>query len=389
MKNQYDLPLPQASLHKRFLPLFETFQKGQSTTLIGAPYCGKGSFLRTMIETNKEFTTKLSGNYDLHFVFIDAYFEETDEEKYKKYIFRQLAHTINKAKDIKLDDLNDEITVIENFIRNLRDNEKIIIVLFGIEGYVKKFPTITNVLKMLYHNTRNINNTPTPKLSFLFISTPMFFKIPQLFDIQSITHQNIFYFDRLNNDELDYIRKRFEANGIFSIDDSSHNNISKISGGHYYIYKTIAKNYAEGMVNLDLNEIKNNPQINTALNKIYQSLLNFSGSDLAILNEPLFEKIGLTQNHQFISPLFSINPVNVLNQQELTAQELLVYEFLLENFRKIITKEKLAKKIWGNTWVDNYSEQALDKLISRLRKKLDKSFRLTVIRNKGIRLSPT
>ena len=61
----------------------------------------------------------------------------------------------------------------------------------------------------------------------------------------------------------------------------------------------------------------------------------------------------------------------------------------LSNSRKhideIITKETIAKELWGSEWQDKYSEWAISKLISELRKKIKpfQSYNIKTMHNKG------
>jgi hypothetical protein len=74
----------------------------------------------------------------------------------------------------------------------------------------------------------------------------------------------------------------------------------------------------------------------------------------------------------------------------LTGQELIVMEVLLKDEGKVVKKEKLAKTVWGEDWADEYSQWALDKMISRLRKKLQKHNYekvLKSVRGKGVVLT--
>ncbi len=71
----------------------------------------------------------------------------------------------------------------------------------------------------------------------------------------------------------------------------------------------------------------------------------------------------------------------------LTAQELLVFEYLQKHYSELVTKDSLAQVIWGNDWEENYSDWALDKLTSNLRKKLKETnapFNLKSSKGKGV-----
>ncbi len=73
----------------------------------------------------------------------------------------------------------------------------------------------------------------------------------------------------------------------------------------------------------------------------------------------------------------------------LTGQEQQLFNLLQVKHGKFATKDEIAQTIWGDTWQDVYSDWAIDKLVSTLRKKLvDNNYEKTIkaVRNKGIML---
>jgi hypothetical protein len=60
-------------------------------------------------------------------------------------------------------------------------------------------------------------------------------------------------------------------------------------------------------------------------------------------------------------------------KQALTAKELLVFELLELNEGKVVGRDSIAQVMWGKDWQDDYSDWAIDKLISNMRKKFEKN----------------
>lgn len=74
----------------------------------------------------------------------------------------------------------------------------------------------------------------------------------------------------------------------------------------------------------------------------------------------------------------------------LTGQEIIILTLLESEEGKVVEKEDIAKAVWGEDWASEYSQWALDKMISRLRKKLEKhNFKkvLKTVRGRGIVLA--
>lgn len=383
MKNQdiIRMPLPKESLIKRFSPIFEVFKRGQSATIIGLPYCGKGGFFKSIVETNKDIYNQMTSGYVFHFIFLDLYTGEKTLKNLRRYILERF--TQNQPGNVKTTNIT--FSKIKNFVKNFKTNERLIFVIFGITEYSQESPEIIKVFKELYY----LHFQPIAKICFLFPGDPMILNHPKLYEIQPLIQQNIFFFNALTNIEIEYTRKRLELIDNIKIDNTTHLKISQLSGNHYYLYKSIAKAYSLRNVELKLDDIKSNPQIRELLKNIYEKSISVLQKKENILNNHILIETGLVNSTGFLSPLFPIDVNDNFEQNtQLTPQELLVFEYLNENIKKIIPKEKLAKIIWGNNWPDQYSEQALDKLISRLKSKLEQTkFKITVVRKRGIRLT--
>lgn len=239
------MPLPEDSMIRRFKGVFEAFKKGQSATMIGLPYCGKSSFFRALIESNNQLTQKISNNTKLTFIFIDNYTGEKTAIGFKNYIISSFNQKINQN-DQKVD--LQTFLNIENYIKTLENNERIVFVIFGIDDYANNYPDLIKVLREMYYSLHSKSANSKNNLCFFFIGEPTILNNPNTSDIQSIIHQNIFYFEPLVSEKLNYVRKRFQQNEIFKLNDEEHKIISKYSGGHYYLYKTISKDYLRRII---------------------------------------------------------------------------------------------------------------------------------------------
>ena len=138
---------------------------------------------------------------------------------------------------------------------------------------------------------------------------------------------------------------------------------------------------------LEPTEIINDPQIERILLDIYNNSIEVTNKNENVFQNIILNATGLVKNGKFMSTLFPITKKQETNKK-FTAQEFIVFDLLKDNLNKIVSKDKIAKHVWGNKWIDQYSEQALDKLISRLKSKINSTeFDIIVIRNRGIRLS--
>lgn len=401
MNDILDQPLSKKSLINRYKPAFDALNKGLCVSIIGLPLTGRSVFFRSMIESKgKDFDDLVKPTKNAY-IFIDNYTGDKTPDKYKMYIAAKFLTLPNLPKDTlkqlqtAVETMNTDLAfqVIQNYAGGLDKDQRIILVTFGIEDYAREAQQLLPVISELYRSDWG----PHPKVVFCFPNDPGILIHKNLVPLHPLLHQSIIYLSELNQEELDYTRERLKTLEYCEIDDTSHKKISELSGGHYGIYKSIAKAFSDGHIELTPDSIKGNPQIKAMLEKVYQTAVEFTGSEDEILKNDILEKIGLTKNGQYHIPLLPVeytpSPITTQTSSEIDArsdlspQELLIFDYLEININQIKTREDLAKVLWGDNWLDEYSEQAIDKTISRIRPKIqDSGYQITSIRNRGVRL---
>lgn len=70
----------------------------------------------------------------------------------------------------------------------------------------------------------------------------------------------------------------------------------------------------------------------------------------------------------------------------LSSQEYEIFSRLLENIGEVNTKDDIAKIIWGDDWIDKYSEWTIEKTISNIRRKVGGKYVIKSVYGKGYRL---
>ena len=55
----------------------------------------------------------------------------------------------------------------------------------------------------------------------------------------------------------------------------------------------------------------------------------------------------------------------------------------LSKLNKIVKRDEIAQALWGNRWLEKYSEYMIDKTIYRLRKKIINSYKIVTLKNRG------
>lgn len=78
-----------------------------------------------------------------------------------------------------------------------------------------------------------------------------------------------------------------------------------------------------------------------------------------------------------------------MNNPILTKSEQKAFDVMLKKSGDLITRDEIAQAIWGNRWLEKYSDWRIDRLIYLLRHKIPDNFRVRTIRNSGYSLVPS
>jgi DNA-binding winged helix-turn-helix (wHTH) protein len=146
------------------------------------------------------------------------------------------------------------------------------------------------------------------------------------------------------------------------LSDKDIENISQSTGGLLFLTREIIRNFPnEGLLNERLLSIwKKIPQ---RYKTAFESKDRIQDKDL--------ESFGVSKLNLFKSRIEFLNSnpeklmVNSLNETELN-----IYKIFKSNKGRLVTRDQVAKTIWGNNFEEQYSDWAIDQTISRFRKKI-------------------
>lgn len=365
---------------------------GYSTSLFSVPKVGASLFLKYIINN----LNLLENNY-------------ADFIKSNKFLWIDLNENIINTKELIVDELNYQHTdegqlkagcswkEIEGSIRSLMgDSEP------GVILVIDNASLLTSQFTAFAHRLMTLNRSFFSQVLFLFISIE---EIPDnevtahaLGQMYPLMMHNIKYFRLFNKEEMQLVKQNIWKELPNEVGDLA----LKISAGlpglfrilhrEFIKNKTLPKTYDEMMNSLEIRHLF--MSLWSALDDSTQDLLL---RDENYTNEYL-DKTGLkTQESGWFSPHFegfvalirqkgtSINLKSTSIEKLLTYQELALYKVLAENRGKIVTREQIAQTIWEDQWVDKYSDWAIAKLVSQLRKKTSAFEDITIktVQNQG------
>lgn len=341
-KIDYSSPLPIKSLENRFKKILDVLGKKQSATLVALPYTGRTSNLR-FIAKNKSLTLfdidKTTGTYES---FVYELISLLGSKTPKSY---QDAYLLDK----ELFELISKLTKKKEIVLILTLNNKAL-------------PFLKEIDRLMALCQKSTSKFP---LTILWsVDTEVYRKYVK--DRPSSTFsQNLFYFPTFTKDETEYSIKRILLSK--SINKNADKLAFEKTGGIAGLFHFLANDLWDEDLSQEIfkklkNEIDNNKNIIDKL--ITKDAINLIEKN--VKNITKFKSIKLLSNP--------------------TAQEINILNFLLEN-NTPVSRDDIAKILWGKSWNTKYSDWAIDKAISRLRKKIvGNEIKILTLKNFGYQL---
>lgn len=248
----------------------------------------------------------------------------------------------------------------------------------------------------------------------------------------------------LTEKETIKLAEEFAALSSINLTENQKKAIWKLSGGHAWLIKSLTKLFAEGNITSKTSEaaILNKGNIRIRLEHIWDTinenerkqLVKALDSNEEIENlSLLLKKLNVIEfegdRYKFFSPLFKLfveqnkegrgeENYKILQKQEkpedaskslkidsksmtvsignktidsFTKSEFKLLEYLSKHSGEVISRDDIADAVWGDNSDEKYSDWAIDKLVSRLRDKIEEDSRhpefLKTIRGVGYKFT--
>lgn len=371
----YTYPLPPKNLHARYDPVFSAFKAGLNCTLIGYPLSARSGYLKFILEYSKDFLGEFINPNLTDFVIVegerlsgDELIQQIAAKCVDLPIFSTQKETIENR--IKMRDPHLTLIAIQSAIKCFKPEQRLVVIIYETEKILDNNPQAINFLLQLWNTDRN---QPTSKVSLCFIASPVLKdKIKQTTwsSIRSAIEEKTIYFPLFDSEETEYLRIRIEKLSGSKINLNIHALAKELSGGHTVLYRLLSQLSFEELNKLEINKI--HPSLDGVIETIWNGL---SG----------IEK----QNGEFEIPLLPparkrFEVVNDENIPPLTAQQKLLFDYLHSHPGQVITRDEIAEVVWGNKYLEKYSDWAIDRCISNLKSKLSQTkYQILTLRNRG------
>lgn len=416
----FDSLYPPKTREREFKLIIPYLEKGLSTQLVGIPGCGKSNVLR-LLSYNRDARYNNYGDYEklLHFVYLDCS-EVNDKSLFEilKFILISLSFSLGERRMMKdSQKINgflkeglsggDELMLFQSLKKSIDylSIEKKLTVNLLFDKFESIIPSVT---PQFFNNLNSLRNRAKYRFGCIFsLIRPLeeLLDPSLLTDFHDLIAGNIVYVSFRDDVWLDFRASYIEKAARKKLDEEQKRKILELTGGH----SRLSKLSFEAIVTEDdpienIEEfLKKRSTIQKALHEIWHALL--PAEQLALKENVIFEKIKeefpylsntfLRDEKGITIPLFEsfiknipVESTELLSYDEgrneiyigdvqisdrLSPSEFRLLRYLIQNKGKICTKDEIITATWSEQKsLEGVTDQALDQIFYRLRKKVEK-----------------
>ncbi len=416
----FDSLYPPTTRSREIQMLIPYLEKGLSVQLVGLPGAGKSNVMR-LLAYNKEARFKNFGEYEkfLHFVYIDCA-EIKDKPLYDitKFILISLSFTLGERR------MTEESQVINDYLKEgleMQDEMMLFQALKRSLDYLSiekkltinllfdRFDSIvSDVTPQFFTNLRVLRNHVKYRFGCIFsLTRPLEDQVDPILlsDYHDLVAENVVYNKLYDEDWINFRVSYIERAARKTLEPSMKDEILRLTGGHPKLSKLSfeAAITEESKIESLEEYLLKRPTIQKALQELWSGLL--PSEQLAIKKDvsykeaqqdfPYLVNTYLVKESGIAIPLFAafIKTVPIESTEKITydedkneimvgdmpiSEKLSPFEFklmkyLIQNKEKLCTKDEIINSVWGDQKsLEGVTDQALDQIFYRLRKKIEK-----------------
>lgn len=427
---------PADSRFEEIEKMLDFIKAGNCAQIVGIPGAGRSNILALLSfnRSARQHHLGIAGAKKFHFVYCN--FSEVRKKSTSdvlKFIFISLIDSLRervmneeekKISKIFKDSLHfsDELVLFQGLKKAIDylalEKEHNIILLFDrFEEY------IPNLTPEFFQGIRSLRNRAKYRFSAVFsLNRPLEEIVePSIYsDMQEFLVGNIIFLPLKDEPSLNFRISYIEKANGEKLDSKILEELLSLSAGHGKLTRIsmdfVLSNKIKGNLEKNLFESE---KVKSVLLEIWKSL---TPEEQEILREkqtsPLLEKLGLVKEGKVTIPLFdkfvekqgklisegsesivydseskAIKKGGLLISDSLTSSEFKLLRFLIENSGKIIDRDEIINSVWGDlSSTQGVSDQALDQLIFRVRKKIEEDpnnpNHIQTVKGRGFKFTP-
>lgn len=422
---------PEESRFEEIERILSFVKEGNSVQLISVPGVGRSNLLG-LLTYNTKVRLKHLGVDQKNYHFVNINLSEVKNKPNSevfKFIFLELLDSLRErkieqeyvSKILKESiSMHDEMVIFQGLKKTieyltLEKNLTVILLFDRFEIFV------STATSDFFSNLRILRNKAKYHFSCIFsLNKPLeeTFEKDTLSDFYEFVAGHIVYLPILDKEGADFRINYLERQIGKKIQKEKLDEISKLTGGHGKLTRMcleISLAISDEQQKISSKFLLNQKTVRGALFEIENSLSPSDLKDLKTCSANLYlENIGLLRDRKITIPLLTefinqskevktnifvdpntgeINHGEQVLSDNLTSSEFKLLKFMIGNPDKILTREEIINSVWGELQTtQGVTDQALDQLISRLRKKIEDDpnspVHLLTIKGRGFKFAP-
>jgi len=439
---QFESLYPEDTWQESVGRILEIIHKGQSCQVLGLPGVGRYMVLG-ILAFNKKVRLKHLGEKQKLYQFVYVDFSEIRNRPLSdvmKMMFLALADSLRDRK------MHEEYEMVNTLLRNaisMQDelvlteelkhtieqlaSEKDIKVIYLFDRFEDYIPKIESTF---FANLRLLRNRAKYHFSCVFaLNKPLEELLePQILeDFYDLMVDNTVYLPLADIPSVDFRISHLEKLTGKKIPKEIVSELLTLTGGHGKLMRMASESYlAQGDKPKDIESFLLSQKI--VINALLEIWLSFSPMEQQYLvirrdqkeevDITYFENVGLIKNNDLTIPLLKaylsktqtpqklthqkilydqatnrIMKGNLILSDDLTSSEFLLLRYLVLHPEKIVDRDELISVVWGdNRSTAGVTDQALDQLLFRLRKKVEedpaKPTHILTVKGRGFKFVP-
>ena len=402
---------PQDTRLEEVEKILSFIKKGASCQIIGLPGTGKSNLLG-LLSYNRSVRLKHLGENQkwFHFVYMD--FSEVKKRNFAdviKFMIVSLSYSLSER---NLKEEHDKINFFLSEVKNFEDDlilfqalkksldylaiEKELTVVFLFDRFDQYTP---NIGEGFFSNLKILRNRAKYRFSCVFSLNRYLTELVDplvLSEFYEFVGENKVFLKLMDEPGLAFRLRYLEKITGKKLDLKLHDKILELTAGHGKLtrlsWETVLSEPARVK---DLEKLLiSRGSIGGALFEIWASLTSEQKKDLTRSTNEFLEKIGLTKNGKITIPLFEAYLKTLTPQisqtlsydlarneitkgdenltEKLSPSEFRLLKFLLVNRGRVCEKDEIIENVWRDSKTqEGVTDQALDQIIYRLRKKIE------------------
>ncbi len=420
---------PENSRFNEIEKILSFVKMGNSAQLVSLPGAGRSNLFGLLTYNTKVRIKHLSENQKwFHFVYLN--FSEVKGKSsadVTKLIFIGLLDSLRDRKKNEVYEIvnrifkesiefNDELVLFQGLKKTIDylSIEKELTVIFLFDRFETFVPSVTSEF---FTNLRILRNRAKYRFSAVFSLQRTFedsLERELLADFYEFLEGHIVYLPLWDKPGLDFRISYLEKVKDKKIDKKILSKIIELTGGHGKLTRLCV----EGVLGNEKPKVSSEfllsqKPVEGALLEIWNAL-NPSEQNLSDTNSDYLESVGLFKNGKIQMPLFEefakiyqskmpkenilfdpntneIKKGELILSDNLTSSEFKLLKFLLLNLNRVVERDEIVNSVWSDTKSkEGVTDQALDQLVSRLRKKIEEDpnnpTHLQTIKGRGFKL---